>query len=91
MDIWTRFEISNNKSKFIDLISYNSKHKTGKETAEGTECFKVKLTKKPFTIKGEEVPNVTFYYFDTESFVPIMTEMTISAEKYLFIFGGLRR
>lgn len=49
----------------------------GKETAEGTECFKVKLTKKPFTIKGEQVPNVTFYYFDTESFVPIMTEQEV--------------
>ncbi len=49
----------------------------GKETAEGTECFKIKLTKKPFTIKGEEVPNVTFYYFDAESFVPIMTEQEV--------------
>lgn len=49
----------------------------GKETAEGTECFKVKLTKKPLVIKGEEVPNVSYYYFDTETFVPIMTEAEV--------------
>lgn len=49
----------------------------GKETAEGTECFKVKLTKKPLVIEGEEVPNVSYYYFDTETFVPIMTEAEV--------------
>ena len=38
---------------------------------------KVKLTKKPFTINGEETPNITYYYFDSESFVPIMTEQEV--------------
>jgi len=49
----------------------------GKETKEGTECYKIKLTKDPITIDGETVPNITFYYFDTENFVPIMTESEI--------------
>ena len=49
----------------------------GTETQEGTDCFKVKLTKKPHTIKGEVVPNVSYYYFDTETFVPILTEAEV--------------
>lgn len=51
----------------------------GKETVEGTECFKVKLTKKPLLVDGEEVENVTFYYFDTENYVPIVTESEIKS------------
>jgi hypothetical protein len=46
----------------------------GKETVEGTECFKIKLTKKTQLIDGEEVDNVEFYFFDTENFVPIAME-----------------
>jgi outer membrane lipoprotein-sorting protein len=49
----------------------------GKETAEGTECFKIKLTKKPQLVDGKEVDNVEFYFFDTENFVPIMAESEI--------------
>ena len=29
------------------------------------------------TIEEKEVPNITFFYFDTENFVPIMTESEI--------------
>jgi outer membrane lipoprotein-sorting protein len=49
----------------------------GKEPQEGTECFKVKLTKDTMMIDGEEVPNIAFYYFDTESFVPIVVETEV--------------
>lgn len=49
----------------------------GTETEEGTECFKVKLTKDNMMIDGEEVPNVSFYYFDTESYVPIVIETEV--------------
>ncbi|MCB0401904.1 MAG: outer membrane lipoprotein-sorting protein [Flavobacteriales bacterium] len=51
----------------------------GKETVEGTECFKVKLTKKPMLADGEEVENVNFYYFDTENFIPIVVEAEIKS------------
>nr|WP_290941296.1 hypothetical protein [Haliscomenobacter sp.] len=34
----------------------------GKETVEGTETFKVKLTKKPYTIEGKTEENVSFYF-----------------------------
>ena len=44
----------------------------GTEVVDGSDTFKVKLTKKPMVVDGEEVPNVSTYYFDTENFVPIM-------------------
>ncbi len=60
------------------LMDYKAKGYTaeylGKETKEGAECHKIKLTKKPQMIDGEKVDNVVFYYFDTENNVPIMTE-----------------
>jgi outer membrane lipoprotein-sorting protein len=46
----------------------------GKETVDGTETFKIKLTKKPIKVDGKEVENIVFYYFDTENFVPLMFE-----------------
>ncbi len=49
----------------------------GKETIEGTETYKVKLTKEPIMADGKEVPSVSYYYFDTENFVPIVIEQEI--------------
>ncbi|MCF1751747.1 outer membrane lipoprotein-sorting protein [Mariniradius sediminis] len=49
----------------------------GKETVDGTETFKVKLTKKPLMVDGKEVENLVFYFFDTENFVPIMVEQEV--------------
>ena len=46
----------------------------GKETIEGTETFKIKLTQTPMVVDGAEVPNVKFYYFETENYVPIVVE-----------------
>jgi outer membrane lipoprotein-sorting protein len=43
----------------------------GKETKEGAECFKIKLTKNPIMVDGKEEENSTIYFFDTENFVPI--------------------
>lgn len=49
----------------------------GKEEVDGTECFKVKLTKTPLTVEGKQVANIDFYYFETENFVPIMIHKEI--------------
>lgn len=46
----------------------------GKETKEGAETFKLKLTQKPIMVDGKEEANISFYYFDTENFVPIVSE-----------------
>jgi hypothetical protein len=49
----------------------------GKETKEGTECFKVKFTKKPITVDGVKSDDVTYYFFETENNLPIATESEI--------------
>ena len=58
------------------FLNYNENGFTaelmGTEVVDGSDTFKVKLTKKPMVVDGEEVPNVSIYYFDTENFVPIM-------------------
>lgn len=63
------------------FLNYKDKGYTveylGKETKEGTETFKLKLTMKPVMVDGKEEPNVSFFYFDTENYVPIMSESPI--------------
>lgn len=51
----------------------------GKETVEGSECFKIKLTKKPVTVDGKKEESVAFYYFDTNDYVPIVVEQEIKS------------
>lgn len=55
-----------NKGYKVELV--------GKETVEGTETFKIKLTKNPIKIDGKETESISFYYFDTENFVPLLQE-----------------
>jgi hypothetical protein len=64
----------------------------GKEKVEGTEYFKIKLTKKPKKQDGKEVANVSYYYFDMENYVPIVVENEITegpqaGKKILIIMG----
>lgn len=63
------------------LLDYKAKgysaEYVGKETKEGTECFKVKFTKKPVTVDGVKTDDVTYYFFDTENNLPIATEAEI--------------
>ncbi|MDC7999986.1 outer membrane lipoprotein-sorting protein [Aequorivita todarodis] len=49
----------------------------GKETKEGTETYKIKLTQEPMMVGGVEEPNVSYYYFDTENYAPIVVESEI--------------
>ena len=51
----------------------------GTESIEGTDTYKVKLTKEPQTIDGKEVESVSYYYFDKESFVPLAEESEIKS------------
>ncbi|GAB2766815.1 outer membrane lipoprotein-sorting protein [Salinimicrobium soli] len=48
----------------------------GTETKEGTETFKVKIVQEPVMQNGKEVPNIGYYYFEKENFVPIILEST---------------
>lgn len=58
-----------------EFIDYKDKGYTvellGKETIEGTEAFKIKIIKEPISVDGTPEDDIAFYYFDTESFVPI--------------------
>ena len=69
--------VKNELDEFPDpFLNYKEKgfsvELMGTETVDGSDAFKVKLTKKPMLVDGEEVPNVSIYYFDSENFVPIM-------------------
>lgn len=45
----------------------------GKETIEGTECHKLKLTRKPVMVDGKPEENVSYYFFSVADNVPIMS------------------
>jgi hypothetical protein len=63
------------------FLNYKEKGYTaelmGTEVVDGAETYKIKLTQKPLTIEGKEVPNVAYYYFDTEAMVPLLVETEI--------------
>lgn len=71
-----------NTNDFPDaFLDYKEKGYTveymGTETADGTETYKIKLVKEPITIDGEQQEDISFYYFDTENYVPIAMESQI--------------
>ncbi len=63
---------------FDPFIDYKEKNYTiellGNETIDGAETFKIKLTKEPVTIDGKKEESISFYFFDTENFVPIAVQ-----------------
>ena len=69
--------VRNELAEFPDpFLNYRDKGFTvelmGTESIEGSDVFKIKLTKTPMVIDGEEIPNVSIYYCDSENYVPIM-------------------
>ena len=63
---------------FVDYVSKGYKIALeGSETIEGTACHKLKLIKKPVKIDGKEEENFSYYFFDKENNVPIMSRSTI--------------
>ena len=63
---------------FMDYKSKGYKAELiGKETVDGTETFKVKLTKEPKTVDGKKEDDITFYFFDTENYVPIAIQTEV--------------
>jgi hypothetical protein len=45
----------------------------GSETIEGTDCHKIKLTRKPVKVDGKDEENIYYYFFDKENNVPILS------------------
>ncbi|WP_103070529.1 LolA-like protein [Aquimarina sediminis] len=64
------------------FLNYKEKGYTveliGNETVDGTDTFKIKVTKDPIMVNGQSQPNISHYYFDTENFVPIIVEEQIN-------------
>jgi len=73
-----------NTNDFPDsFIDYADKGYTvellGKETIDGTETFKIKLVKEPVTIDGNQEDDISFYFFDSENFVPIAMQSEVKS------------
>lgn len=64
--------------EFLDYKTKGYKAEfVAKETKEGSECFKVKFTKKPTSIDGIKTDDVSFYYFETENNLVIAKESEV--------------
>ena len=76
-------EIMKNEAKeFPDaFLDYKEKGYSveyiGKEDYNGTETFKLKLTKTPVVIDGKEEENVSYYFFEADNYVPIAVQSEI--------------
>ena len=46
----------------------------GTESIDGMDCFKLKLTKGTTLVDGEELENISYFFFDNENFVPVQVE-----------------
>lgn len=51
----------------------------GKETIDGNQAYKIKVTKKPIKVDGVQTDNVVYYYFDAQDYVPILIESEIKS------------
>lgn len=51
----------------------------GKETIDGAETFKIKLTKEPITVDGKKEDSISFYFFDVDNFVPIAMQTEVKS------------
>ena len=75
-----KLEMNDFPDSFIDYKEKGYKVELlGKETIDGAETFKIKLTKEPVTIEGKKEESVSFYFFDTENFVPIAVQTEIKS------------
>lgn len=65
------------------FLNYKEKGYTvelmGKEAVDGTDAFKIKLTKEPKTSDGIKEDDITYYFFDTDSYIPLMAESEIKS------------
>ncbi len=49
----------------------------GKESIDGADAFKIKLTKSPITVDGVKEDDISYYYFDAENFIPLVVHSEI--------------
>ncbi|MET7029211.1 outer membrane lipoprotein-sorting protein [Sediminicola luteus] len=73
-----------NSNDFPDsFINYKEKGYTvelmGKETIDGAETYKIKLVKEPIMVDGKQEEDVSFYFFDSENYVPIAVQSEVKS------------
>ncbi len=78
-DAETTANVKLDSNDFPDaLLNYHHKgyivELLGKEVVAGTEAFKVKLVKEPITIDGKKFDDISYYYFDSNTYLPIARE-----------------
>jgi outer membrane lipoprotein-sorting protein len=83
-DAETTANMKLNSNDFPDsFIDYKEKgykvELLGKESIDGTETFKIKLTKEPITVDGKQEDDISYYFFDTENFIPIALQAEIKS------------
>lgn len=71
-----------NANDFPDsFMDYKDKGYTvefmGEETIDGAKTYKVKLVKEPVTIDGVKKEDVSYYFFDTENYIPIAVQSEV--------------
>jgi outer membrane lipoprotein-sorting protein len=70
-----KLDMNDFPDSFLDYESKGYKVELmGTESIDGADTYKVKLTKEPRMVEGKEVEDVSFYYFDQESFVPLAVD-----------------
>lgn len=75
-----KLEMNDFPDSFIDYKKKGYKVELlGKETIDGAETFKIKLTKEPVTVDGKKEDSVSYYFFDTENYVPIAVQNEIKS------------
>lgn len=78
-DIESRENYKMQIAEFPDpLLDYKEKgfklDLLGKVLQDGNETYKIKLTKHDVKIDDVKKPNISYYYFDTKEYLPIVTE-----------------
>jgi len=67
----------------IPLLNYKEKgyqlELLGKEEKDGAETYKLKLTREPKTIDGKQVDDISFYFFDVDALIPLITESEVKS------------
>ncbi len=53
--------------------------KEADEKIDGTDCYAIKMTKKPQKVDGKEVDNIEYYYFDKGTNALVMQKEAISS------------
>jgi outer membrane lipoprotein-sorting protein len=49
----------------------------GKEEKGGSQAYKLKLTREPKFVDGKQVEDISYYYFDEDALVPLVTESEV--------------